>query len=95
MKKNFYRVTNVLLSSLIALLGFGSCKTTKNASKDVKPETEIDGATGATYNNKGGDTLKVTPQPYQRPDQRVRVLYGVRQPERIAVDPSEEPETTK
>lgn len=95
MKKNFFRITNVLLSSLIALLGFGSCKTAKDAAKDVKPGTEVDGVTGATSENKGGDTLKVAPQPVQRPDQRVRILYGVRQPERIAVDTNKDSETTK
>lgn len=95
MKKNFFRITNVLLSSLIALLGFGSCKTAKNAAKEVKPETEVDGVTGATPEKKGGDTLKVAPQPVQRPDQRVRVLYGVRQPERVNVEPDKESDTTE
>ena len=30
MKKQFYSISNVLLSSLIAILGLGSCKSSKN-----------------------------------------------------------------
>ncbi len=30
MKKRFYSITNVLLSSLIAMLGLGCCKSSKN-----------------------------------------------------------------
>jgi len=36
MTKKFYAITNLLLSSLIALLGFGSCKTAKKVEKENK-----------------------------------------------------------
>ena len=31
MKKRYYAITNILLSSLIAMLGLGACKTSKKA----------------------------------------------------------------
>ena len=37
MKKNVLKVTNILLSTVIAALGFGACKSSKSATKeDVK-----------------------------------------------------------
>lgn len=83
MKKLFYHVSNVLLSSLIALLGFGSCKTTKEVSKE-----KVDANTEAStpYGDKTGksssaeDSLKAKPRPIA-PTDRVVVLYGVRPPQ--------------
>ena len=84
MKKNFYRISNVLLSSLIALLGFGSCKTTKEAGKEkvdatTEASTLTDGKT--VEGTSADDSLRMKPQPAPpRPD-RVVVLYGVRPPQ--------------
>ena len=37
MKKRFYSITNVLLSSLIAMLGLGCCKSSKNIETVYDP----------------------------------------------------------
>lgn len=64
MAKKFYSFSNLLLTSLIALLGFGSCKTTKKV-ESTKYSTNI-------------DKLPVDSvfRP-QTPDRTVRLLYGV------------------
>lgn len=85
MKKSFYQVSNILLSSLIALLGFGSCKTTKDVSKEkVDANTEAStphgGITGPIT-----DSLNVVPRPVP-PSERVILLYGVRPPKQEKVE---------
>ncbi|MCR5818380.1 MAG: hypothetical protein K6F89_04700 [Prevotella sp.] len=65
MAKRFYSFSNMMLTSLIALLGFGSCKTTKKVEspKDPTIEEKI-------------QKLEVDTLP-QRPDRAIKLLYGV------------------
>lgn len=59
------RLTTIVLSSLLVLLGFGGCKSSKKATKDENQSTT--------------DSVRVTDQPiHVRPDDptRIRVLYG-------------------
>lgn len=37
MKKKVLKATNILLSGAIATLGFGACKSSKNAVKETEP----------------------------------------------------------
>ena len=62
MTKKFYSFWNLLLGSLIALLGFGSCKTTKKAQQE---EAVV------LY---GPPPVKVEKQ---NPGQEIKLLYGV------------------
>ncbi len=63
--KQITKLSTWILSSLLVLLGFGGCKSSKKAVKDDS-QTSV-------------DTVKVTKRPIVvRPDEpgRVRVLYG-------------------
>lgn len=60
MKKRFFTLSNLVLSSLITMLGFGACKSAKSVEKNSDQQ-----------NN--GDTIIVAPQ---KPRGEIRVLYG-------------------
>lgn len=72
MSRKIYSVFNWLLSSLIALLGFGACKTTKTA---VKEPTQLDQQLSDSLrgpNSESGEVIKRrTPS-----DGDIRLLYG-------------------
>ena len=63
MKKRFYSSWNLLLGSLIALLGFGSCKTTKKVQQGEEAVVLY-----------GAPPVKVEKQ---HPGGEMRLLYGV------------------
>lgn len=66
MAKKYYSFTNMVLTSLIALLGFGSCKTTKKVENEPTPkesEFQLD-----------ADSVE---RAIPRPRNEIRVLYGV------------------
>ncbi|MBQ7663191.1 MAG: hypothetical protein IJS48_07480 [Prevotella sp.] len=65
MAKRFYSFSNMMLTSLIALLGFGSCKTTKKVESPKDPTIE-----------EKNQKLEVDTLP-QRPDRAIKLLYGV------------------
>ena len=65
MAKRFYSFSNMMLTSLIALLGFGSCKTTKKVESPKDPTIE------EKFQKLEVDTLP------QRPDRAIKLLYGV------------------
>lgn len=65
MAKKLYSFSNLMLTSLIALLGFGSCKTTKKVESPKDPTNNIDKL-----------TIDSIFRP-QTPDRTVRLLYGV------------------
>ncbi len=78
MTKKFYSVFNWLLSSLIVLLGFGSCKTTKKVEKEGTTTESVDqGQAADSVQQKklrGGEIrLLYGPKP---PRKEIRVLYG-------------------
>ncbi len=69
MTKKFYSVFNWLLSSLIVLLGFGSCKTAKRVEKE-----------GTTTENINQGQAADSLQKQKLPNGEIRVLYGPKPP---------------
>ncbi len=73
MKKKFFTISNLVLSSLITALGFGACKTTKTGIK------EGSSANATTEVKEEGNSMPApsdTINPIRRPDKEVKVLYG-------------------
>ena len=64
MKKKIYAISNLVLSSLIALLGFGSCKTPKVEMKDK----------AVSNTNQVVQPTDTVSKP--KPQRDIRVLYG-------------------
>ena len=74
--KRITKLSTVVLSGLLVLLGFGGCKSAKRAAKDDGQAQQ--------------DTIKGSPKPIQiRPDDptRMRLLYG---PPPVSVRQSQE-----
>jgi hypothetical protein len=98
MKKKFYRATNLLLSSLITMLGFGACHTTKSVVKEdtvtVNADEEADRlkqieemeAQKAKYDS----LMKAETRERERP---TVVLYGVRPPAKTKMPESPKKES--
>lgn len=62
MKKKFYTVTNLVLTSLITMLGFGSCKTAKPIEKEPVQSDSL--------------SIDTIDAPIRNPHREIRVLYG-------------------
>ncbi len=73
MKKKFFTISNLVLSSLITALGFGACKTAKTGVREGSSQNEA-----TEVKKDGGNTPAPsdTINPIRRPDKEVRVLYG-------------------
>ena len=63
MKKRFYSVTNLILTSLITMLGFGGCKTVKT----VEQNSEM---------NDNTLTIDTIDSAVPNKHREIRVLYG-------------------
>jgi hypothetical protein len=90
MKKKFYVVCNLLLSSLITLLGFGSCKTHKTVVKE-DPVIYIDESVPPPPPDSIVKPPQTEPTPVlygPPPTDRVR-LYGAPPVERIEMKDKE------
>lgn len=70
MTKRLYSLANILLTSLIALLGFGSCKTTKQAP--IEPVIPPPMSKADSIN------VGLIPPPDQivKPADPIKVVYG-------------------
>ncbi len=76
MKKKFFTLSNLVLSSLITALGFGACKTTKTSVKENIPtNTEKSPAEDTDDDEPKQSTDSIAPIP-KRPGGEIRVLYG-------------------
>ena len=70
MTKKFYSFASILLTSLIALLGFGSCKTSKKAM------TESEGPLQMSKDDSIRVGLIDPPGRRVKPAEPIKLLYG-------------------
>ncbi len=80
MKKKVLTISNLILSSLITLLGFGACKTQKNMDKENQMQINEDDI------RKKEPIINDSITPIRRrPGGEIRVLYGAPPTERIVI----------
>lgn len=74
MKKRFLKVSNLLLGSVVAALGFGACRSAEGPVGNPTDDADTVAAPAAKQGAKDGIRLVYGPPPMTRND--VRIVYG-------------------